>query len=924
MSFCLNGMVRKAAVCIAVFVALLLPSAAYADEFDLLKVELSSSTQSCVSGEEFELSATVTNEGGSDAYDVSYKLDLPGSLVADSLSGTLDAIPTGESKELKFLVRAVDLEGAGVVVEPERGGTDDSGSGVPATGDSSTAVGVVSVAVFLVAALSILLTRKKRRQTAMIGCLALAVAVGVAVPVSAFASSVSRTAEGSVNIEVNGESATAVLAVGYLANGGQGGSDSDGSNPGPDSGKLEDGIVLKPGVVEIQPEHWMELSPDDKTATVDAEAASLLKDGSVAIFYPGNGNNEGMSMRVVSISQGDGVFAISGSEVQLDDVVESINIDGETSEALEYEIADGISVDTGSEIAVASDAMTYEGEYGAATQAGFDGEKNIGQLKLDVFDGATITASPSVIYSFRYAHGQLDECKLAIKNEYKFDFEWSTKKDFKQKLLTATYATSVPGLTITADLYLVGSASGEVSIEATATGTSGIDYSNGDLKMIADADFSYEASFEALLKAGVKPAAVMKFVGLGLADIDAEVGASVSGSLNQRSASFVCADMAAWMYVDVSAGTQETALAKIMDFLELKKEYHPLGEANSPKWNIHSENGKLVDKCTWGQKDEQVSVEVARQTISCGTSSAAIIKSDGSLWTKGDNYYGQLGNSDDSLKKTDEFIKVMDDVRSVDGCTAIKSDGSLWAWSNAANTDFSTGKMSVPVKIADDVANASGGGVYIKDDGSLWKFGVYYGEAHGVQRKLADGVRSARSSYAGIVFLKDDGTVWQMPRESESVDDAQKIADGVQKIASCEANVLVIKDDGSLYSWRIQEGASSLKKENLDNVVDARSYKNGPDECSYFALTKNGSVKVWGGNYSGVLGTGDESNRSTPAKILSGVSQISIDWGLGMALKSDGSVYAWGPGWYGDTDSYGGYVVQSMTPVKIADGVLVP
>ena len=700
---CLRNVASQVAFIIAVFAVLLMPSVAYADEYDLLKVELSSSAQSCAAGDEIELSATITNEGNSDAYDASYELTLPDSLVAESPSGTLGTIAPGESKEIKFTAQAFESEVSGVAVENNGAGMDGSSSGAPATGDSSIAAIAVLAGALLLALLGIMLARKKNRHSALMGCLVVTVAVAAAVPAAAFADSVSRTAKGSADIEVNGESATACLTVAYLANSGQGGSDSG-------SGDLEEGIVLKPGVVEIQPEHWIELSQDDITATVDADAASLLKDGSVAVFYPGNGDNEGMSMRVSSVSQANNVFTVSGSEVQLDDVVESINLSGESSETLDYEIADGVSVvDDGSEIAVASEAGPYEDDYGVAPLANFDGEKNIGQLKLDVFDGATVTASPSVIYSFRYEHGQVEKCKLAIKNEYKFDFEWSAKKDFKKKLLTAAYATSIPGITVTADLYLVGSASGEVSIDATVTGVSGVNYSDGDLEMISDADFSYEASFEALLKAGVKPTAVMKFVGLGLADIDAEVGASVSGSLNQRSTSFVCADMAAWMYVDVSVGTQKTALSELMDLLELKKEYHPLDKSNSPQWNIHCENGELVDKCTWGQEDQQVDVEVASQTISYGISSAAIIKSDGSLWTKGDNYYGQLGNSDDSLEKSDEFIKIMDDVRSVDGCTAIKKDGSLWVWGDAIG-GYVGGTMSVPVKIADNVANASGGG----------------------------------------------------------------------------------------------------------------------------------------------------------------------------------------------------------------------
>lgn len=590
MSSCFHNSVKKILVCIIVFAALLLPSIAYADDSGPLKVDLSSSAQSCVSGEEIELTAVVTNEGDTDAYDASYELSLPDSLVADSTSGALDAIAPGESKELKFAAKVVESESLGAIADAGDSGADASGSDAPVTGDFPIAVIAVLVAAIFLAVLGVALARKKSRRSALLSCLVLAIAVGTAAPVAAFADSVSRTAEGSTDIAVNGENVAACLTVSYLTNGGQGDGSSDDADSGSGSDDPKEGIVLKSGVVEIQPNHWIELSSADKTAKVDAEAAEQLKDNPVAIFYPGNGDSEGMSMRVSSVAQSGDAYEVSGSEVQLDDVVESINVNGETSDTVGYEIADGVSIEDESDI---------------ATQIGLDGEKPVGQLKLKVFDGATVTVSPSIIYSFKYEHGQLEKCKLAVKNEYKADFEWSVKKDFKEKLLTSTYATSIPGLTITTDLYLVGSASGEVSMEATVTGTSGIDYSDSKLKMISDTDFSYTASFEALLKAGVKPTAIMKFVGLGLADVDAEVGASVHGSLNQRSVSFVCADMEAWMYVDVNAGTGDTLLAKAMDLLKLKKEYHPLSKSNSPKWDIHCENGKKVKKCTWRADDSK-------------------------------------------------------------------------------------------------------------------------------------------------------------------------------------------------------------------------------------------------------------------------------------------------------------------------------
>lgn len=594
MSFCLHSAIRRVSICIAVVAALMLPSAAYADDSGLLKVDLSSSAQSCVIGEEIELCAAVTNEGGADAYDVSYELALPESLVTDSGPGALDSIAPGETKELKFTARAVGSEVVGAVVDE----LDGSG-GSPTTGDSLIPVVAVLAAVLILAIFGVAAARNRGRHSALLGCLVLAIAVGTAVPVAAFADSVSRIAEGSTDIVVNGQNGTACLTVAYLTSGSQGDSGSDDSGSDSDADEPAEGIVLKPGVVEVQPEHWFVLSPDGKTAIVDAEAAKLLEDGCVAVFYPGNDNNEGMSMRVSSLSQyGEGnAYQVSGSEVQLDDVVESINISGTSAKVVGCEFSDDIVVSSGDEGDIATASVTR----GVSVADAIEFE----DLKMTLAEGASLTLKPSIDYSLIYKSGDLKECSLVANSEAMLLFEWSDKKDFEQKIFTATFATSVPGVTVQADFYLVAHASGEVTMEATYTGSAGFEYKDECISPVAESELSYKASFEADLKGGLKPAAALEFVGFGLADASCELGVGVTGELRQRSESFVCADMTAYTYIDVNVGNGDTLLGGAMDLLKVEKEYHPVTKKNSPKFNIHVENGESVKECTWSEDDKE-------------------------------------------------------------------------------------------------------------------------------------------------------------------------------------------------------------------------------------------------------------------------------------------------------------------------------
>ena len=62
------------------------------------------------------------------------------------------------------------------------------------------------------------------------------------------------------------------------------------------------------------------------------------------------------------------------------------------------------------------------------------------------------------------------------------------------------------------------------------------------------------------------------------------------------------------------------------------------------------------------------------------------------------------------------------------------------------------------------------------------------------------------------------------------------------------------------------------------------------------ALKSDGTVWAWGANYYGQLGDGSTTNRTTPVQVsgLTGVVAIAGGGNHSLALKSDGTVYAWG------------------------------
>ena len=107
--------------------------------------------------------------------------------------------------------------------------------------------------------------------------------------------------------------------------------------------------------------------------------------------------------------------------------------------------------------------------------------------------------------------------------------------------------------------------------------------------------------------------------------------------------------------------------------------------------------------------------------VSCGTRFTAAIKEDGSLWTWGENNYGQLGNNGGYDIRVGVMssvspclttpTKVMDNVSAV-ACggyytVAAKTDGSLWSWGSNISGQLgigSTVNALTPVKVMDGVA----------------------------------------------------------------------------------------------------------------------------------------------------------------------------------------------------------------------------
>ena len=248
---------------------------------------------------------------------------------------------------------------------------------------------------------------------------------------------------------------------------------------------------------------------------------------------------------------------------------------------------------------------------------------------------------------------------------------------------------------------------------------------------------------------------------------------------------------------------------------------------------------------------------------------------------------------------------------------AIDADGNLWVWGTDAVymgyhdmiDEFDRPVQSVPVKTDISGCLATGEGWYVKEDHSLWMWGLR-GNISG--------------SYA------DDHVIISQPVK---VMDDVLYCDGV---ADDRDVLIALKTDGTLWGWGTRgtlTGKDTAGSEPvpvtapiklLDNVKEARSSQRG-----WMALKTDGSLWACGNSNSANLDAQAYTGDQIPlTRVMDGVVAFDLSWQNALAIKEDGSLWVWGNNNYGQVGNGGGYDYHNgsqyvqTTPVKVLDNVV--
>ncbi len=180
------------------------------------------------------------------------------------------------------------------------------------------------------------------------------------------------------------------------------------------------------------------------------------------------------------------------------------------------------------------------------------------------------------------------------------------------------------------------------------------------------------------------------------------------------------------------------------------------------------------------------------------------------------------------------------------------------------------------------------------------------------------GVIQVSAGWHHGLAVKSDGSVWAWGRN-----DQHQLGDGttaanrlsavqvpglpaITRVSAGHYHSLALASDGSVWAWGapLPAAGAATQLVPVKVALTGRFVDIAASDGFSVALRDDGTVWAWGLNNSGELGRGTNgggTQDSTPAQVLvvSGIGAISVARSHTLALKSDGTVWAWGSNSFG-------------------------
>ncbi|HEV7396353.1 MAG TPA: hypothetical protein VGN86_07560, partial [Pyrinomonadaceae bacterium] len=292
----------------------------------------------------------------------------------------------------------------------------------------------------------------------------------------------------------------------------------------------------------------------------------------------------------------------------------------------------------------------------------------------------------------------------------------------------------------------------------------------------------------------------------------------------------------------------------------------------------------------------------ALTAVSGSGGSTLALKSNGTVWAWGANFYGEVGDGTTITRALPVKVSNLTNVTAISAggsSMALKSDGTVWAWgrnSSGQLGDGTTTDRKLPTQItslAQVKAISAGGdfGLALKLDGTVWSWGANdWGQ-------LGDGSTANHSLPAPINGLSN-----------------------IVSISGGSQHTVALKSDGTVWSWgrnnfsQVGDGTTAFRQltpVQVTSLTGAIAVSAGGDHS--MALKSNGTVWCWGSDRVGQLGDPTDQSLSNqqhadPRMVIwiTGITAISAGGQHSFALQNNGLLWSWGDdnlGQLGDSSS---------------------